>query len=66
MYMGVNIAKNTKGVQIGTLFNKSDSMEGLQLGLVNVCNKMKGVQIGLVNVITESKLPFFPILNAGF
>jgi hypothetical protein len=66
MYIGVNIAKNTKGVQIGTLLNKATTMEGLQIGIVNVCNRMKGVQIGLINVITESKLPFFPIINASF
>jgi hypothetical protein len=65
-YVGINIAKDVKGAQIGTIFNKAETIEGLQLGLVNVCNKMKGVQIGLVNVIMESELPFFPFVNASF
>jgi len=66
VFVGVNIAKDAKGLQIGTIYNQANAMEGLQFGLVNVCNKMKGIQIGLVNVIKESKLPFFPIVNASF
>lgn len=65
-YLGINLAKDVQGVQIGTIYNQADAMEGVQLGLVNVCKKMQGVQIGLVNVIQESKLPFFPIINASF
>jgi hypothetical protein len=66
IYIGINIAKDVNGAQIGTIFNKAESIEGLQLGLVNVCNKMKGVQIGLVNVIMEGEVPFFPFVNASF
>lgn len=63
---GINIAKDISGVQIGSLYNQADAMEGLQLGLVNLCNKMKGVQVGLINIITESRIPFFPVINASF
>lgn len=63
---GINIAKDVSGVQIGSLYNQADAMEGLQLGLVNLCNKMKGVQVGLINIITESNIPFFPVINANF
>jgi len=65
-FIGANIAKDTKGLQLATLYNQADAMEGVQLGLVNVCKRMIGVQIGLINVIQESKLPFLPIINANF
>lgn len=65
-YIGINIAKDMSGLQLGTVYNQAQAMEGVQLGLVNVCNKMTGVQIGLVNIIKESKLPFFPVINANF
>jgi len=64
--LGINLAKDTKGLQITTLYNQAESMHGLQLGLVNVCKQMTGIQIGLVNIIQESKMPFFPIVNASF
>ncbi len=65
-YLGINLVKNMSGVQIGTIYNQARVMEGLQLGLVNVCNKMHGIQLGLVNIITESNVPFFPVVNARF
>lgn len=65
-YLGINIAKNMTGFQLGTIYNQAKAMEGVQLGLVNLCNKMHGIQIGLVNIITESSLPVFPIINASF
>jgi hypothetical protein len=66
IYLGINLAKNMSGVQVGTIYNQAQIMEGVQLGLVNVCNKMHGIQLGLVNIITESSVPFFPVINAGF
>ena len=66
VFIGINLAKDTKGLQLATLYNQAEAMQGLQFGLVNVCKRMNGVQIGLVNVIQESKLPFFPIINASF
>jgi hypothetical protein len=63
---GINIAKDVSGVQISSLYNQADAMEGLQLGLVNLCNKMKGAQVGLINIITDSNVPFFPVINAHF
>lgn len=63
---GINIAKDVSGVQIGTLYNQADAIEGLQLGLVNLCTTMKGVQVGLINIITGSNLPLFPVINAKF
>lgn len=65
-FIGINLAKDVKGLQLTTMYNQADAMEGLQLGLVNVCKRMKGVQIGLVNVIKENSVPFIPIVNASF
>jgi len=39
---------------------------GLQIGLINYTESMTGIQIGLVNIITESVVPFFPIINFCF
>lgn len=66
LLLGVNIAKNVKGFQACVIYNQADSMQGLQVGLVNHCKQMKGIQIGLVNVIEEGKIPFLPIVNAQF
>ena len=33
---------------------------------INTANRMQGVQIGLVNVISNSNVPFFPIINCFF
>jgi hypothetical protein len=66
LLLGLNMAQNTRGLQLATLYNQAEDMQGLQLGLVNICTRMRGVQIGLANVIKESKVPFFPIINASF
>ncbi|BCS52797.1 LA_2272 family surface repeat-containing protein [Geobacter sp. SVR] len=65
-YLGINLANNVTGVQVGTVYNQAATVEGLQLGLVNVCDKMRGIQIGLVNVIKDGPLPFFPVVNGSF
>ncbi|WP_429886526.1 hypothetical protein [Geoalkalibacter halelectricus] len=59
-------AKKTSGIQIATLYNQADEMKRLQIGFVDVFQWMTGVQIGIANIIKESKLPFFPIVNASF
>ena len=61
-----NYALDVSGMQIGLWFNRAKSVHGMQIGLVNYCDSMVGVQIGLVNIITESSVPFFPIINAHF
>ena len=76
-----NLCGQSAGIQIGVLMNSTDrvasgvqiglvnsalEMNGLQIGLVNYSNFMVGVQIGLVNVITDSIIPFFPIINFCF
>lgn len=64
--IGVNIANDLKGVQCALICNQAETVQGLQLGLVNVCTRMYGVQIGLVNIIKQGPLPIFPIVNAQF
>ncbi len=63
---GLNITDDkTKGLQIG-IINSSTATRGVQIGIVNYTEAMVGVQVGLVNVITESVVPFFPIINFCF
>jgi len=64
--IGVNLAKDTNGAQISTLYNQANEIRGFQLALVNVCEKMEGVQIGLANIIKDSSPAFLPIINARF
>ncbi len=66
LLLGVNVAKNVKGLQACVIYNQAESMQGLQIGLVNYCIELKGIQIGLVNVIEKGKIPFLPIVNAQF
>lgn len=55
----------TRGIQVG-IVNSSLETRGVQIGLVNYTEVMTGFQIGIVNIITESVIPFFPIINFCF
>jgi len=55
----------SKGLEIG-LFNTALEHRGLQIGLLNYCEFLTGFQIGLINIVTQSTLPFFPIVNFCF
>ena len=54
-----------RGVQIGAL-NSAVSLKGMQIGVVNFCEKFKGIQIGFLNIVSESKLPWLPLLRVRF
>ena len=46
-----NISRGTvNGAQIAGVFNQTDSLNGAQIGLVNIGNGVTGAQIGLVNI----------------
>ena len=63
---GLNVTEDrTKGIQVGVI-NSSMATRGLQIGLINYTENMTGLQIGIVNIITESVVPFFPIINFCF
>lgn len=63
---GFNITDDkTRGIQIG-LINSSMETHGIQIGAINYTEHMTGVQIGIVNIITQSVIPFFPIINLCF
>lgn len=64
--LGVNTAKNSNGIQISTLFNQAEGLNGLQIGIVNVCEQLKGLQIGVANIVKGSNPTFLPIINARF
>lgn len=65
-FIGINVADDMRGAQIAFVCNRAVTAQGLQIGMVNVCERMQGIQIGLVNIIREGRLPVFPILNAQF
>ena len=63
---GMNIADDKfRGLEVG-LINSSMEAHGIQIGLINYTEFMTGLQIGLVNIITQSNVPFFPIINFCF
>ena len=63
----LNTAQNTHGLQLG-IANSATAMEGLQIGLLyNSTDTLNGIQIGLLNFIWDRKpVFFFPIINASF
>ena len=63
---GFNITDEAaRGLEVGVI-NSAMECRGIQIGLINYTEIMTGVQIGLINIITESIIPFFPIINFCF
>ncbi len=74
-----SVGETCSGVQISA-FNKAEILEGLQFGLLNVADRgvgaqigllnharaLEGVQIGVLNFITDSSVPFLPVVNGAF
>lgn len=48
-----NVADTLTGVQIAGLFNYAKSLNGVQVGVINMAQVHKGVQLGLVNLSKE-------------
>ena len=56
----VNITGRTRPFQCALIFNNSESMTGLQVGLFNFTGELSGLQIGLLN---KSRTRILPIIN---
>ena len=55
------------GLQINTINVTKGKFEGLQFGFVNFAESINGLQIGLVNIINQGgRFPIFPIVNGSF
>jgi hypothetical protein len=64
---GQVVAGNMSGLMISPVFNLAYRVNGMQIGLINICDYLNGIQIGLVNVIRKGRgLPFFPVVNIAF
>lgn len=61
----VNRASALSGLQVG-LYNNVDRGSGVQIGLINSANALEGLQIGAINLISDSTVPFFPVINCAF
>jgi hypothetical protein len=63
----LNSAEKSVGWQIG-LINHSTEINGMQLGLLyNTTESLKGIQIGLLNMNWSGKpIKFLPIVNFAF
>ncbi len=63
---GVNyVGTDGCGLQVGLVNWVESDFTGLQVGLVNYSNTLKGMQLGLVNVV-GSRSSCWPILNLGW
>ncbi|MCF7912128.1 MAG: hypothetical protein K9M99_06350 [Candidatus Cloacimonetes bacterium] len=64
-----SISQNCYGVSIANWNVNTDTVVGVQIGVINYTKKLKGVQIGVINIVKDGKggaLPFFPIINVHF
>jgi len=62
-----NFAEAAEGAQIAAAFNRSETMRGFQLALVNVADDLYGLQIGLINIIrSKDDFPILPLVNWKF
>ena len=76
----VNVAGNSKLLQLGVVnwtaetactmqvgvVNRAEAVRGIQIGVVNKAKNLKGAQIGVVNIAENSVLPYMAILNVAF
>ena len=60
-----NEAQTVNGLQVG-LVNRARKLHGLQVGLYNEANRGLGAQIGLANFTRSGLVGFFPVLNFVF
>ena len=51
------------GVQIATLHNQAQTVNGVQISLFNYCKKMNGVQIGLLNYCKDQPFRYTLFIN---
>ncbi len=58
-------AKSIDGAQIGVV-NLSERVRGVQIGVFNHTKSLRGVQIGLANHAEDGVLPWTALLNMGF
>ena len=59
---------NVTGAQIGPWFNTCEGdVAGAQIGgLLNYARSLNGVQIGVINIVEDQWLPFVPLINFSF
>jgi len=62
--LGNQVFHHLYGMQIG-LANSADTGSGVQIGLWNRSHSMKGLQLGLINFNDEGLLPIMPFFNIG-
>ena len=67
MAAGVNMAPEVVGCQIAGLFNETDYLRGVQIGLFNFAKECPhGLQVGLINVIVDNQIKALPLVNGYF
>lgn len=54
--VGVNATETLKGLQLG-LINLAGDVTGTQIGLINVGNEVRGLQLGLLNIAEDVSVP---------
>jgi hypothetical protein len=59
------VTESMLGMQFG-MINKAGRVGGIQTGLINDTKNLAGLQFGLININRNGWLPFFPMMNIGF
>lgn len=47
--------KETRGLQLSSIFNYAKNLKGIQIGLVNVADSSSGYSFGLLNIVKNGK-----------
>ena len=63
---GLNYAGKLVGVQLGAVNVAAETVHGVQIGVFNAAPSIQGFQVGLINVIGNGALPIMPVFNGSF
>jgi hypothetical protein len=63
--LAINGAVSVEGAQLGPV-NIAGSVRGVQVGVFNYATHLRGIQVGAINVALDGPVPFLPVLNAGW
>lgn len=65
-----NMASKVQGIQWAGIFNTAESVDGMQIGLVNITGELRGLQIGLINIsnngVDSLSYVYMPAVDTSF
>ena len=65
-----NMASKVQGIQMAGIFNTAESVDGMQIGLINITGELRGLQIGLINIsnngVDSLSYVYMPAVDTSF